>query len=41
MEFLTVAAHEALTALFEVTGVFIFVGALVVAHHVAVWRATR
>jgi hypothetical protein len=41
MELVTVIAHEILTALFDIAGVFIFVGALCIAHHVAVWRACR
>jgi hypothetical protein len=41
MDFLTVALRETLNALGEVAGVFIFVGALIAAHHIAVWRVSR
>lgn len=41
MDFLTVAIHEALYAILQVIPVFIFVGAMIVAHKVSVWRAER
>lgn len=41
MELVNVVAHEVLTALYDVAGAFVLVGAMAAAKWFAVYRATR